>query len=254
MSEESEVEAGTSQEEFDAEATARLLELSDAQFKFAKAILQGTTQTKAAQIAGYSGTGSTLRSVASKTMKSPRVAQFLALAKSGGKGLPENPADRRELKRTLSRHLRGADKNSSIRAAEVLARFDREEREAAGDAIPDPLAALDRLSQLGEFGAVTALLLSRTLCVAWKAPCELPPGAIERQTERVKSQLSDSERQRADYITKRQNDFRPVNELGRDTPGEERAREADSTSLPPPPAPVGLKQNGNHSKGRRYAV
>ncbi|CAN0360804.1 unnamed protein product, partial [Phaeothamnion confervicola] len=99
------------------------LELSPRQKAFADAILMGCTQTRAAEIAGYSGQGATLRSTASNTAKSPKVMSYIAWAKNGQAGLPDDPATLAEIERTLSKHLRGSDKPASLRASELLTKL-----------------------------------------------------------------------------------------------------------------------------------
>jgi hypothetical protein len=134
---------------FDSDEAARMLGLSPTQKKFADGLLKGMNRTAAAQAAGYSGSGSSLRSAASVAAKSEKVVAYLAWAKNGGAGVPEAPCSSDELKKILSRHARSADSSKAIRAAEVLHRLHLAEREAERDKLAmDPAATLARIADL----------------------------------------------------------------------------------------------------------
>jgi hypothetical protein len=133
---------------FDPDECAALLGLTHKQRKAADAFLRGANKTKSAEAAGYSGTGPNLRATASKIFASKNVKQYIALAQSGGAGVPDAPADRDELKKVLSRLLRGTDKPTQIRAAEVLHRLSlAEAEEAAARNMPDPREVLNQIAQ-----------------------------------------------------------------------------------------------------------
>src|SRR5689334_14703130 len=95
---------------FDADATARMLNLSDKQKKWCLARLRGANKTQAAREAGYKGTDGQIRSAGHNVSNSGPVKRFLELAALEGGGVTDGPVDFTELKRILSRHARGSDK------------------------------------------------------------------------------------------------------------------------------------------------
>ncbi|MBL8567207.1 MAG: hypothetical protein JNM89_15970 [Hyphomicrobiaceae bacterium] len=239
--------AGQNQKVFDADEAAALLELSQMQRKFADAVLRGATYVKAAKLAGYSGEGNNLRSTASKVAKSPAVRQYMALAKSGGAAVPDDPADREELKRTLSRHLRGGDKATSIRAAEVIHRINAAELEEKSKAPDPPDVVLDKLSELGELGCCIAVLLARKHRLAWNPPTALAPDAEKRMVAELKTQMTEADRRRVEHFADLQNNFSQnfrANDDG-SSEGAEQGRASGRGAVPastPAPGPVGHPQ------------
>jgi phage terminase small subunit len=122
---------------------------SDKQTRFVQALMKGANKTQAAREAGYAGEGSTLRSSASQLAKSHKVKALFAWAKAGGAGLTDVPGDVGELKKILWRHARGADKNASLRATEVIYKLEAQEREDAAQHVgssADTLAEIAKLS------------------------------------------------------------------------------------------------------------
>lgn len=144
--------------EFDFDAAVDTCGLTGKQREFARAILRGANHTQAAREAGYAGSDDQLRSQGYKSYKSPKVQAFLALAKDGGFGVPDEPGDVKELKRILWKHARGDDKNHAIRAAEVLHRMEKEEAAARDANTPrDPIQILKAMAAIDpEYAAKTA--------------------------------------------------------------------------------------------------
>ena len=118
---------------FDADATAKLLGLSEQQKKFCLARLRGATWTASAREAGYAGDDDQIRSAASRAAKSTKVRRFLELAALEGGGVADQDMDVVERRRVLSRVARGEDKGHAIRAVEVLTRIDTEEQRIADE-------------------------------------------------------------------------------------------------------------------------
>jgi hypothetical protein len=154
--------------------------LTDLQFKFAMARLKGANKTQAARVAGYQGGDSPLRSQAVKVSNSAKVQAFLKWAETSGAGLPDDPCDAGELKRILSRHARGDDRNTAIRAAEVLHRINAAEIDANADQRSDPLATLRRIA---EHSPELAQALAEQHGLDWTPPANGPakPGAEANQ-------------------------------------------------------------------------
>lgn len=187
---------------FNAEEAAILLELTPRQKSFADAILMGCTQTRAAEIAGYSGKDATLRSTASGVMKSKAVQSYLAWAKNGKSGLPDDPATVAEIERRLSEHLRGADKPASLRAAEILNRLHAARLEAEKHTVRAPKESLDALARLGEVGVAVALICARHHQLDWAPPT---PVDEKRVVEQLKDQLTPTERSKLENFRQLQN-------------------------------------------------
>jgi muconolactone delta-isomerase len=144
--------------EIDWSAGQELVGTSEMQTAFARAIVEGLNQTRAARAAGYQGSDDQMRSIGHRVMQSTKVKALVAWARQGGGGPDDTEGDLDELKRILWRHARGADKNHSIKATEVLHRLKAAEKDAARRVSDDPEATLRTLIRTaGEFGAVAAL-------------------------------------------------------------------------------------------------
>lgn len=160
---------------FDPDEAAELLGLTEKQKLFALAKLKSATNEAAARSAGYGGTDQQLRTVGARTGQSDKVRSFLAWAKRGGAGAPDDPATGDELQRLLSRIARGGDKNAAIRAAEVLTRLKVLEREAAAANPPpfDPVRILNKMvADCGIVGVVLAKASARQFMMDWQpSPC-----------------------------------------------------------------------------------
>jgi len=183
---------------FNSEEAAALLELSPRQKAFADYVLKGCTQTRAAELAGYAGTGSHLRSTASGIAKSEKVRAYWAWARNGKAGLPDDPATLAEIERTLSQHLRGSDKNASLRASELLTKLHIAREESAKNTSRTPTEVLDEMAKLGPIGVGLALWLSRMTKVAWKPPVPATDGAVGAFEKALLAQLTPEERARVD--------------------------------------------------------
>jgi phage terminase small subunit len=142
---------------FDPVATAATLGMSDQQLKWALAVLRGANQTQACREAGYTGPAEQMRSQGSRNAGNRKIVRFLELAALEGGGIAEMPMDAKERHRVLSRMARGTDKNSAIRACEVLQRMDSEARaiEEAAAKEGDPVDTLKEIAELSPLQAIT---------------------------------------------------------------------------------------------------
>ena len=68
-----------------------LIGASDMQVRFAKALVDGLSQTAAAKAAGYRGEGAALRGHASRVAKSNKIKALVSWARAGGAGPSDNP-------------------------------------------------------------------------------------------------------------------------------------------------------------------
>ena len=151
---------------FDAEATAELLSLSDKQLKWCLATLRGANATAAAREAGFAGSAEQLRSAGHRVSKSAKVMRFLELARLEGGGVGDQFMDPAERRRRLSQIARGTDKNSAIRACEVIHRMDEADRttfeQQAGASTPE-----DTLNEIAEISPEFALHLAAKHEIEW---------------------------------------------------------------------------------------
>ena len=174
---------------FDADEAARMIGLS-AQQRKRDAILRGANQSQAAKHAGYSGDGANLRATGSKVAKSDKIKAYLAWARNEGAAPVDAPADANELKRVLSKHLRGSDKSASIRAAEVLHRLESAEAASRATVMPrSPEAVLEEIAALSEFCALFAIDLAASVGLTWLPKPPPPPVARERAIETLQKKL-----------------------------------------------------------------
>jgi hypothetical protein len=105
----------------------RELGASDKQTKFAASKHRGTSNTRAAEEAGYTAsTDVGLRTTAHRVFKSNMVQNLLAMTAAEGGG-PDGGVDRKEARRILSSLARGSDPSIRIRACEALAKLDAED-------------------------------------------------------------------------------------------------------------------------------
>lgn len=160
------------------------------QVAFAKAIVAGSNKTQAARVAGYSGEGATLRSVASSVAKSPKVRQLVAWAQLAGAGPSEVIDDLAELKKNLWKKSRSSDQSISLRASELLYKIESvemERREAEELAKGDPRKTLDEIATIAP---VLAAMLARKHDVAWNMPQLRLPEALAEIEDMRKAVLS----------------------------------------------------------------
>ena len=148
-----------------------MIGLSDKQFKFAMARLKGASRTQAAKVAGYAGEDAQLRNAGSDAAKSDKVIAFLAWAQKSGAGVPDEPVDATELRKIMSRHARGDDKNASIRACEVLHKLDMADAEtrAAREA---EMAPADVLNLIASILPNMAIALASRFGIDWTPPLD----------------------------------------------------------------------------------
>ena len=148
--------------EIDWKTGQELVGASRMQTIFARSVVEGLNLTASARAAGYRGQGPALRGHASRVAKSNKVMALIAWARAGGAGPSDVPGDTKELRRILWRHARGADKNHSIKATEVLNRLAMAERDRgmsrAEDGLEQERLARD-LMMTNEDGAASFMLL-----------------------------------------------------------------------------------------------
>jgi hypothetical protein len=163
--------------DFDPAEAARMLGLTDMQWKFAEARRRGANKTQAAREAGYAGQDRDLRSTASKVDRTEAVQAYLKWAETSGAGVSDEPLDSTGLRQLLTRHARGADKSASIRAIEVLHRINAadQERDAGGDA--DPFEILDNIARTDLFLAIS---LAKENGVDWVPSRVVDPSGFDR--------------------------------------------------------------------------
>ena len=159
--------------DFDPDEARRMLGLTPLQFKFAMARLKGASRSQAAKVAGYAGEegSSQLRQAGSEAARSEKVIAFLKWAETSGAGVPDEPVDATELRKIMSRHARGDDKNASIRACEVLHKLDLADAEtrAAREAA---MAPSDVLNMIAAILPDMAIALASKFGIAWTPPLD----------------------------------------------------------------------------------
>jgi hypothetical protein len=136
------------------------------QTRFACARARGMTAAGAAKAAGYTGDRQTIRQAGSRAAQSAAVMRLLALAQAEQAGGDDGTVKGPEARRILSRLARGSDPSVRIRAVELLAKLDREDREfAALTAVThDPL---QELREIAKTSPQFAALLARDSGIPW---------------------------------------------------------------------------------------
>jgi hypothetical protein len=102
---------------------------TDLQVRFACCRARGMTATGAARAAGYGGDDDNIRQAGHRAAKSTAVMNMLALAQAETAGGDDGTVGPAEAKRILSKLARGSDPSVRIRAVELLAKLEREDRE-----------------------------------------------------------------------------------------------------------------------------
>jgi hypothetical protein len=122
---------------------------SDLQTRFACCRHRGMTAAGAAKAAGYSGDADSIRQAGSRAAKSTAVMNLLALAQAEQAGGDDGTVKGPEARRILSKLARGSDPSVRIRAVELLAKLEREDREFAAQTATnhDPLEELRIIAQ-----------------------------------------------------------------------------------------------------------
>jgi len=116
---------------------------SELQLKFSAARFGGASATKAAKLAGYAGDDAALRRAGYSAVRSTAVQNLLELASIHA------PADARisdkEIDAKISKMIRSADSNVSLKAMEVFAKREAARKEAEGNKpeLPPELALLN---------------------------------------------------------------------------------------------------------------
>jgi hypothetical protein len=148
------------------EAKKTITGASDMQVKFACCRHRGMTAVGSAKAAGYSGDADSIRQAGSRAAKSTAVMNLLALAQAEAAGGDDGTVSPQEARRILSRLARGSDPSVRIRAVELLAKLEREEREFQATTVTrhDPIGELQLIAQTSpEFAA----LLARDAGIPW---------------------------------------------------------------------------------------
>jgi hypothetical protein len=189
---------------------------SELQLKFSAARFGGATATKAAKLAGYAGDDAALRRAGYSAVRSTAVQNLLELASIHA------PADARisdkEIDAKLSKMIRSADSNVSIKAMELHAKREAARKEAGSDEpeLPAHLAILKEARgllgcELAGLLAVAALHLGiirkhgpRLSFVALPLFAELAPNIKAEYPEiwqRILNSLDDDCRREAERLS-----------------------------------------------------
>jgi hypothetical protein len=143
------------------------------QTRFACARARGITAAGAARAAGYTGDRQTIRQAGSRAAQSAAVMRLLALAQAEQAGGDDGTVSPAEARRILSRLARGSDPSVRIRAVELLAKLEREEREFQAQTVTkhDPIEELRLIAQTSpQFAA----LLAKDNGIPWDAVSAKP--------------------------------------------------------------------------------
>jgi hypothetical protein len=136
--------------------TARQLGASDKQTRFAASKFRGTSNTRAAEEAGYTAsTENGLRTTGYRLARANIIERLLAFAAGEGAG-SDGSVDRAESRRILSSLARGSDPSVRIRAIEQLGKFDEADRQAQAAKEEPDMESLARtmLETCPEYGPV----------------------------------------------------------------------------------------------------
>lgn len=119
-----------------------------------------------ARAAGYAGDADSIRQAGSRAAKSTAVMNLLALAQAEQAGGDDGTVKGPEAKRILSRLARGSDPSVRIRAVELLAKLEREEREfqALTQTKHDPI---EELREIAKTSPAFAAQLARDTGIPW---------------------------------------------------------------------------------------
>jgi hypothetical protein len=155
------------------EAKKTITGASDMQVRFACCRHRGMTAVGSAKAAGYSGDADSIRQAGSRAAKSTAVMNLLALAQAEQAGGDDGTVSPQEARRILSRLARGSDPSVRIRAVELLAKLEREDREFRAQTATnhDPIGELRLIAQTSpEFAAQ----LARDAGIPWNNEAARP--------------------------------------------------------------------------------
>jgi hypothetical protein len=146
---------------------------SDMQVRFACCRHRGMTAVGSAKAAGYSGDADSIRQAGSRAAKSTAVMNLLALATAESGGGADGTVSPAEARRILSGLARGSDPSVRIRAVELLAKLEREDREFAAQVATrhDPIEELRLIAQTSP---AFAAQLARDSGIPWDAVSAQP--------------------------------------------------------------------------------
>ncbi len=94
------------------------------QIRFSAARHNGATRAKAAELAGYSGNREALRSAGSRVDNTAVVKDLITLAEAAEAGVGDTTVTPAEIKKKLSRIIRGPDGALALKASELLLKID----------------------------------------------------------------------------------------------------------------------------------
>jgi hypothetical protein len=146
---------------------------SDLQVRFAACRHRGMTAVGSAKAAGYSGDADSIRQAGSRAAKSTAVMAMVQLAQIEQAGGDDGTVSPQEARRILSRLARGSDPSVRIRAVELLAKLEREERESRALTVTkhDPI---EELREIAKTSPEFAALLARDSGIPWDAVSAKP--------------------------------------------------------------------------------
>jgi hypothetical protein len=156
------------------EAKKTITGASDMQVRFACCRHRGMTAVGSAKAAGYSGDADSIRQAGSRAAKSTAVMNLLALAQAEQAGGDDGTVKGPEARRILSKLARGSDPSVRIRAVELLAKLEREEREFQAQTATrhDPL---EELREIAKTSPEFAALLAKDNGIPWETVSAKPP-------------------------------------------------------------------------------
>lgn len=121
------------------------------QIRFSAARHNGATRAKAAELANYSGNKEQLRSAGSRVDNTAVVKDLITLAEAAEAGVGDTTVTPSEIRKKLSRIIRGPDGTLALKASELLLKIDNATTTSFDTAKLDP----------AEHVLVTALLCTR---------------------------------------------------------------------------------------------
>lgn len=137
--------------DFDADAAAARLRMTDQDKAFALAMLGGANRTQAARMAGFPQQGLALRKKGSSLAATRKIKAFLELARAAGVGAaPDEVIDKETRRRLLSRDAVSNDRQVALRAIEQLNKMD--DVALAGESPDDSGDPVMTLIELANFG------------------------------------------------------------------------------------------------------
>lgn len=161
---------------FDPDELAFRWKLDDMQKAFCLEILAGNNQSGAARAAGYPHEGIKLRKKASELAGTKKVQGFLADARKAGAEIADEPVmDQDARLRLLSRYAKSNDRQTALRAVELLDKIHTRQSEAPD--LPGPETILRQIAAMSPL--LGAILAHYTLGTDYEQP-EVDAEAVRR--------------------------------------------------------------------------